>query len=54
MMLSSGYPKAWGHGTNTAPLKLFADNKSMVDTAIFKSAITTQLKPKKAINVPHR
>jgi len=48
-----GYPKAWGHGTNTAPLPLYADNKAMVDTAIFKSAITTQLKPKSGVNVPH-
>lgn len=48
-----GYPKAWGHGTDHIQLVKNLDNKSMVDTMVFKSEITRKLQPKKAVHVPH-
>ncbi|KAL5269815.1 hypothetical protein ACHWQZ_G003325 [Mnemiopsis leidyi] len=48
-----GYPKAWGHGTDNIQLVKNIGNKSMVDTMVFKTEITKQLKPNKGVHVPH-
>lgn len=48
-----GYPKAWGHGTDDVQLVKNLNNKSMVDTMLFKSEITRQLKPRTGVHVPH-
>ena len=49
----TGYPKAWGHGTDSIQLVKNIGNKSMVDTMVFKTEITKQLKPNKGVHVPH-
>ena len=51
--MSPGYPKAWGHGTDDIQLVKNIHNKSMVDTMVFKTEVTRQMKPRTAIHVPH-